>query len=451
MLDNGAIRSEFKSIIANDLPGVFWRVETDIIADNSKEVRVRNTVSMKTASEFISKVGDHIFITVQVGASVYKRFIQPNRDRLKVRVKRTVQNNSGYRLSGTDAITDTYAAFLIDAVDYDMASNVRGDETDGIAEVSNMLMVTLQLVEIPLLTLRNKETSGIYHDATPLDVLTSQLCFDLEDNSSVSALKKADYRGVKGFSAVPATNNKGYKDLIVPTGTRLTKLPEFLQKQKGIYSSGIGCYYRRGLWYIYPLFDYSRFSKAKKTLSVLNIPPEELPSIDKSFTVRSEQVFVLATGGTSVIDKIEEGIHNVGDSVRYVPSSKLDGKMYDTSNNKTQGNGLASANTIGVVSSPQGSQNTKYVDTKYTDNPYSDLSEVAAAQGQQIKFQWTNADPSLVYPGMPVRYYYLRGNEVESLDGTVLGSTSVLTPDTGLISDNTYRVNMSIVIHVKRK
>lgn len=451
MLNNAAVRGEFDNIIGSNLPAVFWKLSADIIIDNKQEVRARNVISEKVVSDFEGQLSDYRYLSIQIGPSVYERLIQPNRDKLKVRVTRRVQNDTGLPVAGATAIQDTYIAFLRESGDTNMTSNFRNNATDGEKEVSQLVTLTFELVDPTLLELINTETAGIFYDIKTQDLLLSQLCMSLEGNTQTQSLKSRLYRGVRGFQATPATNQKAYSQIEVPTGMRLGALPTYLQNEYGINSSGLGCYYRGGYWYVYPLYNYKLFSTRKRTLSIFNMSAEEAPVLDRSYSVRSDQVFVVSTGNSESVDNSEKVLNNVGDSLRFTPSSSLEKGLIKTTGNKTKVLSKDTVRAIGVNKPHHGVFNTRYAEKVFTDNPYPELSALALSKGQRLSVNWTCADLTLIQPGMAVRVYYLRGDALEYAEGTLLGVTANTSPSSDRLTDNDFRVNCKLILHVEKK
>ena len=55
-----------------------------------------------------------------------------------------------------------------------------------------------------------------------------------------------------------------------------------------------------------------------------------------------------------------------------------------------------------------------------SQNPFKYRTEINRLTMGQIDLVWENADPELIYPGMPCKYLYLNQNKVVSLKGTIL-------------------------------
>jgi hypothetical protein len=451
MLSNSAVRQEFNKIINSPAKATIWDLKAALIIDDEERFFFRDVVVEKIVMDFTKQMGDNHFITLKIGGVTYREIIEPNKHKLKMRVQRELKSDNPHSRERGLIRSDVYEAYLTDATNLKLSSNSRSDLDRGIEEASGLLDITFQLVEPELFYLINKDTAGSYPNTDPVSVLCSQLMGTLRNRETTSGLNDKHYKGVRGLRFLPSQNDKTYKNIIVPTGTRLKSLPRMLQNRYGIYSAGIGTYYQTGYWYVYSLFDFTRFPKAERTLSIYNVPPEELPTIDTSFSVRDTNTFILSTGFSVSDNQATKAADRAGDGLKFTPSDVLEGQMFTASGNRVKPKGSETSRVIGVKKSERGVQNIRHVDGRYTDNPFPYLSKQAESKVEFVRVKWVNCDPAIVSPAMPVRVFYANGEDLEYVEGSLVGCTFTRIKATNNIADDTYYCNADLVIAVEEK
>lgn len=450
MLNDKLIFEEYLRMANRPLPRVFWKLEAELIA-GGRRIVLRNIKSRDTVRDYEKQFADESYLVTQVGMATYKDLIIPRIDDLKIRLTKIVQNDKGLPLAGAPKVVYVYDAHLLDPQDIDMSSPSRGYESQAINEISQLVTASFQLTEPKLTEMRLADVSGTYYNKDLKSILQGLMSYDLGETKGPDALAANGYSGVRGVDVVTPTNGKVYEHLTINTGTKLTQLARFLQEEKGVYAAGINRYYQNGKWYLYPLYDYSRFNSTKKTLTIINIPQDEMMSPERSYDVRADNLFIVATGKTTMLDESESVAKNIGTGLRFTRASSLIDGMTKSKDNKCTPNIAESNQAFSIEKRRDGLTNAPYSSRGMTDNPYPEISEMAKGQGTTIKVNWENSKPDLLYPAMPVKFLYMRGTEIKTAMGTLLGVRITEAPGTGNLTDNDYRTSCSLVIHVKKR
>lgn len=449
MMENGAVKEDINRILFGPTPDVFSKLEMVLIADGRRLI-VPNVVSRQVVRDYAGQYGDEHYVSFQIGLTTYSDYIYPYRDNLKVELTRTMVTTQGADIGGKGKSATIYTAFLLNPLDLGMMKNSRGQADKAAMENSGVYTFDLQLIEPELNVLRMVEVSGIYRNNTVGEVIQTAMSrnpkADLPATTSPQVLRR-----FKGVNLQPVSNLKRYATIPVKTGTLLKDLPLYLQNTKGVNSTGIGRYYQDGYWHVYPLYDYSRFASTSSRLVIYNVPQDELMSPERSFITVNNELHVITTGDTNVIDETETVAQNEGTGVRVTRASTLVDGMSTTSGNKSTPNTENTNKAFSVQEKPTGLTYARRSARDLTDNTYVDASRLTKAMGFTVVVSWEHAKPGYLYPGMPVKFFYEKDDALQVAYGTLLGTRIDESPSTGLLTDNLYRSTIKLVIHVKKE
>ncbi|QAX96005.1 hypothetical protein [Vibrio phage vB_VmeM-Yong XC32] len=449
MLDNPLVRREFDSIQNAPLGEVFWKVEAIIIA-NSRRLKVNNVFAIDNLRNYEENFGDEHYVHMDLGYTSFFRFVLPYKDNLQVEIVRSLVDARGIEISGGKQTRRKYVGWLINPPEIKYIKNARGMADDFDNESAQLVPFTMQLMEPVLNTERLTDVAQVYDDITPGELLEHLHGQSVNPNASEATLTSANYAGVRGVDMVRPDNVRRYRSIIVPPDTKLTQLVKRIQEDKGVYSTGINRYFQDGRWFIYPLYNHQRFGEATKRLTIYNFPNDELVAPERSFKVRGKDITILSTGLTTVLNQTEEVAANIGTGLRFVKSGSLIDGMSDASSNKATPNYDTTTQGFSIEEKPTGLTNARLSKRGMTENPFVETSEMMKGMGVLLTCDWSNCMPKYVVPGMPVKFIYEDAGELQEAFGTVLGFRSKEAPDTEFFTDNLYRTDGTLILHLKK-
>lgn len=292
----------------------------------------------------------------------------------------------------------------------------------------NMVSVKFQLMETGFAILRNEMVADNMLMVKLFDALHYQL---------TKAGKKLELTGADAFKGVdierPIDNDRVFKSVIVQPPIPLISLGRWLQDHDefGVYTKGLGMYYRKGLWRIFPLFKIGRYESARKVLNVYRLPENVFPTLHATHFTEGKVLTVLTTGQAKHVDGKDIVKQNKGTGKRVISSDAVMGEV-----GYYYGNGQAVATRQDSLSEYQTAQRGSREEmSPFTDKPSNNLakhlSENSFNDGSIQMVQWNNSDHEQLEPGMPVRYYYMAGNDVLMYkEGTLLASRTEYSKDT---------------------
>lgn len=442
-------RAQLLELLNVEKPTVTWMVKAELIA-GEETVVANNVVSQKVTRLYHSAYTDINFITVQLGRTTYNRFVLPNKNKMKLRLTMTLRNPGQPVAPANASYYRIFDAHLVDPENSALMPKSKLDNEAELTELSETVDISYQLTDPLMGEIRLAETGGIYEKADFKSVLKVLMGYGLEGRKTVSGLDSLQYEGCRGVDVIEPNNNKVYDYLPIPMGTRLVDLPKYLQNEFGVYSSGIGYYLQAGHWYIYPLLDFTRFKPTSRTLTVVIVPKDEMLGIEKTYMVRSQQLFVFCTGDVTVNDISEKTLNNEGSAISFSKASDLVDGFVKNSGNKSTPNKDTNVRKFSLEDRAIGLTNTKRM-SKFTDNPYKATSELAMGLGRQLNLTWENSDPRLLFPGMPVKVLYTQDGELKSVLGTLLGNEYLVAPSTARQLDNEYLVSTGLTLQIEKE
>jgi hypothetical protein len=216
----------------------------------------------------------------------------------------------------------------------------------------------------------------------------------------------------------------------------LLDVPNYIQDNcGGVYNSSLNCFCIGDKIFVYPIYQTDRFEDEKKTLTVIKLPKEFMPQVERTFRKDGEALFVLGLSDSLYKDISFAKKLNEGNGVRHADSRKFLNKFVENKDNKTKVK--RKENNSEYKSEDLLDQDfVTLSNKKINSNPFRERSKLAVRSGGTYTFQWPNSQPELLYPGMPARVLYEEDGEIMELRGVILTDhTSVAMIGQGLASD----------------
>lgn len=446
-MSNASIYSDMQTLTGTEEGSHVWEYTVEIIADG--EVIKATTVNRIDYNRDYGNVyGSVISCMISIGYATFSTKIYPNRDALKVKIRRRKRLTEGNSADFTGAEYQTFTALLASPTDLGTTNRTSVSDRPYERELVEQVDVVFQLSELAMFEARMCQVGGIYRNATSTDLLRVLMAPALDGSQSTDSLALVDYNGIRGVDVVEPTNSIIHDHIIIPPETSLVDLPEYLQHIKGVYSSGIGYFLQDGIWSIWPLRDHTQFSKRKRTLTVVMLPESDTPFLERSYKLNGDNVFIISTGKVKLKDDVQSAELNSGNGIRYMRASALIDKMSSVKDNKSTLHRDDTLKTLLFNERKDGLNKAPFISGIFTDNPYPAISSASKGHARELVVQWINADHKLLYPGMPVKVLYEKEGVVEELMGTLSGVIATIATATDGIIDNSFYINVTMRILV---
>lgn len=216
-----------------------------------------------------------------------------------------------------------------------------------------------------------------------------------------------------------------------PDGMLLKDVPKFLQNDEaGIYPTGLGRYIQNNQFYVYPLFDTTRYQKHSKVLNIINMPNERFKGSEKTYLDTPRSLTIICTGDNLSEDTSTSRNIQEGNGFRFGDAKKLL-SMGTLKDNRMLIDRATNLFEVASEALAEGINNVRWAAERFTGNPLKQYTQMAQKRGQKLTVEWFRSNPDLLEPGMPVKYQTLDGNTVKTYYGTLLGVNDNRIPTDG--------------------
>lgn len=413
-LENTPLINEINQIAQAGPTGVFyhWRAE---IKANGKTIPALKLVTRDRIRDFAGAYSDETIVELVFGLGTYEHDIFPYRENLLVTLYREPVGEVS--LSGPDGAkvdSQQLRAVLIDSSSAVVEGNSPFVHDKDAADLLDFKQVSFQLLDLAVEQWRMRSTGAIIRKTTSAEAIRYML------TTESAKLKVDDQHRIKGVDLYPPNSSVVQDHIVIPDGTPVTDMTDMIVNRAGaIYSSGFGYYLHQNVWYVYPLYDVKRYENALRTLTLINVPKNRLPSTERTFRITANQVIALVTGEVRHYDSTENQQLNQGNGVRFADANKIMDDFVTVQGNKAQI--LRSKNNNEFVSEQRdtGLNNVRLSTNKITSNSFLEASKLARRAVSMLMCRWENSDPDLIFPGMPVKYIYIVEDQIVEAFGTV--------------------------------
>ena len=391
-----------------------WRCEIHIGTDTLYPTKL---INIDVKRQYNSQFSDETIIAVVLGSGTYSHKLWPQRDNIKVSLfKEPITEVAGGDNFDEHSQMRTYRGVLVQGKSDLMESknNVTASQTD--SDIADQNVYYIQLLDLAEEQLRMKTLGGIYRQMTTTEVIQGELTrvsgnLGLDDDSSI-----------QGVDVVPGNNDQVREHIVVPHGTPVIGFPNYIQQHcGGVYSAEIGYYLQNGIWYVYPQYNLKRFTKEPRNLMLINVPPKRMPQVERSYYQQGDMVMVLGTGDSKHVDDSESQQLQRGNGVRYADANRILGDWRTVNGNRAAAKRSDNMRELYIKPRRNGLNQAPMSPRRITANPYYEVSQLARRVGTFMQVHWNNANTDVIYPGMPVRFVYMKDDTVVETYGIVSG------------------------------
>jgi hypothetical protein len=415
---------------------------------SQEDINVHKLLSLDIERDYVGNIADRINAKLHVPMGDYVKRIFPFRNNLEITVKRIQLNdiNSTEEKNEKVRIERYKAIFLpenikITGTDYESLSMETLNQ-------KSFVTVDLELVHRSLEILRTKTTSGIFKKAITAEVMEAVM---------VVESKKITVDGqpaLDGFDMVPSKNTEKRDHITIPSFTRIANLPTFLQeKMGGVYPHGIGTYFQvwgdKKIWFVYPLYDTSRFNSGKPNCIIYAVPSHKLPGINRTFTKEGSLLSIVATSDKNYSDNAELGFMSEGTGFRMADARSFMSKPIKITADGPVGNRVSLNHETAVKDREDGLIYADTTDNRISQNPFHEYSKMSMMNIARINVVWENCKLELLYPGMPCKYIFMSGDKLMELEGCILHVHGLITITGNVTISTKHSTTALIVMAVK--
>lgn len=414
-IEESSLWREVRTIVDGDVKPVHYTWSADIHA-NGETHKALKVLSVDLSEDYEMKFGDEIMVKLAISGGTYAKRIYPYQGEIEITLYRSpLRETSDVHDEEENTQAERYSATLVDTGSIVVEGSGENAVSEESLNLTNIIEADFQLINKALQQLRVVVVGGIFRNTTVENVIKGVL---------TAESKKVEVEGVRmpqGVDMIPASNQNRRDHIVIPHGTRLVDVPEYVHRKcGGVYSAGLGYYLRGDYWYIYPCYDVTRFAKAARTLTVINVPKNKMPQVERTYRQNGNNLVVLATGDTKFSDDSEVQQLNKGNGVRFSDANQFMTGFVKTKDNKTVASRGANNSEFSAFARKDGIAVVPFSPRPINANPFVEFSAVARREGGVFAFVWENSLPSLIFPGMVAKVLFLDDEDLQEAYGVIL-------------------------------
>lgn len=368
--------------------------------------------------DYLNRYSDELVITTEILAGQYSNLVYPYKNAIDLTLMRTPLMEVGDTPDASSTVqSERFTATLLDEGSPLLEQNAPFSPTQPNLDLTGPMTVQFQLVNKALEQMRMMDVGQVFRGCTVDDAIRTVL-------TKASQTTTVDgQRTVQGVSMIPSANPTPREHIVIPHGVRLVDVPQHIQKHcGGVYNAGMGYFLQGNQWYVWPALDTTRFNSATATLTVINVPANKFPQVERTYRQSGTNLMVMATGSVKFRDPSNHAQLNLGNGVRFSDASKfMDGFVSVSENRALASRGSVNNEFIGT-SRPNGNNNVHVSGSPVNANSLEEYSKLARAMGASITMEWENSSPDLIVPGMPAQVLCLQNEQIQTLVGVVIGA-----------------------------
>jgi hypothetical protein len=433
------IRASSQPVIAHGL--------TVLIKANGKEVKALYVNSLTLSRLYTQNFADELIVEASFITGDYEQDVVPYRDQLEVTLIKTPYSpNTLGGIDNTKNISsNTYKAQILDG---GKSATVQGDSplavNKGAANKFSISEVKLQLFNPVIDSIRKVTFGTVFRKTSAADAIKWVL-------TKVARPANADNAvNVKGVQVLKDILGDKREHIVVKDDTPVIEVPMAIHSNVGgIYPTGFHYYLQNRIWYIYPLYDYEMFGKTARSLTVIKIPANRMPTVERTYRWTNTQVVSLTTKETKHYDVSESEQLNDGNGTRFLDAEQVM-NLYEVGGNRAIAKARDSVSE--VIADPRGDKSNMVTQGRatITDKYNIEYSELARKAGSVIQTIWENANAELLFPGMPVRYIFMDGKVAKEMYGVLHAVETIEYATTINAAERRFQTNALLTLFVQR-
>lgn len=422
-----------------------------ILHTPKKDIVTYRILSIDTIRNYINNISDEIHLLVSMSNRDYLRNIYPFSENIEFTLKIEEFYLSQY---SEETIVNKYVErFKAILKSNDNTNSINADAekySDLELDLTGFIDVRFQLLNRVVEPLRIKLTNGVFHDVSPKDLMSVILY--TESNKI-----KVDGKPIlEGIDIVEPSNSELQKNIVIPTGTHVIDIPDLTQNEYcGVYSSGLGSYIQyfnnKYIWFIYPLYDFTRFETSTyKKIVFYNTDKQTLPASEKTYREEGDVLYIMITGQVKYYNDGENTYMDSGVGFKAPHAKPFMRKPVVLKADSVEGKRTELNHEAIVKDRPDGLNYAPRCNDYITSNPFKTYSDIAKKSVAQITLEWNHSRYDLIYPGMPCEYNFIANGEVKKLKGVILFTHTMISMVGNPSTITSYSTNTAITIAVEK-
>lgn len=402
-------------------------------------------LSFSVAALYAENVGATHFVKLQIPNGEYTAKVYPSKANLEVSIK--IVGNAGKDNKTKSPVVKRFRAIFPPGQNPSPTGSSNGLMSEEDQNAGGFQTILLELIDKGVEAMTLKNTGDCFSGITPEDLL--RLIIGRES----SQVQIDGQPAIQAIDIIKPTNQDPFSSIIIPDGTPVIKIPDYLQeKVGGLYSQGMGSFIQvfegKRTFFVYPLYDYNRFDNESRRLIIYMVPQSRFSGVDATCKVDGKIVKILTTSDVDMQDDNDVSGMNEGSGFRMTDARAMMKKPVLIEKDGIKASRAQLNHEVAIESRDDGyNKGTKTLSP--SSNPYKHYSKLLAASSQKVTIQWDHSNPDLIFPGMPCSFVFVQDGKRASVRGTVhshLYTTSVQ----GTSQSETYTTQSTLVIAIEK-
>jgi hypothetical protein len=394
-----------------------------IIHTSAVDLTIFKISSVDRNEDYQKWFAENLIIEAMVPFGHYVKIIYPSRSDLEI----TLTSDLLYELGGKvdiseDSISQRYHAVPVleglpamESTEYDLMDidtlNLRG-----------IVNIRFQLIDRRIYKLHTVICGGPFRRNTLKDFIHYMLANE-SGNLRIDGESPID-----GIDMVEPDNTAVREHIVIPQGTRLVDIPGYVNKHcGGVYNAGMGAYFKNNFWWIFPLYNVTRYeTDTRRKLCLYKVPSRRSIGSERTYRSDGNTLHIVGTSDTQFKDDAGTKLRESGNGFRLTNPDYLLGEGLVVDNNKATIR--RSKTTTEVATQSFNTPNFIPISpNRISINPFLDFAAAMAKEGGIYTLVWENSNPSLLIPGMATKIYYYKNDDLYELSGVLLCAQSYST------------------------
>lgn len=446
---NSILKPEIDKVLRNPQPKVNNHWAITFHCRDQENVKALYVNEVNLVRNYTKAFSDQLSVTLSIPEGDYTFALYPSKEVLEATLTRTPLYTGDSFVKNDDAeiLSRRYRVLLMDKRSPVIEQNVPIVSNRDTSNRTNIISIQVQLIDPIIDHIRKSAFGTTFRNNIGANALRAFLGH-ISDEAS-----QGTTRSIKGVDLAIGYSEKVFEQCVVPHHTEMEKVPMTIDAETGgIYPTGTRYYLQGDMWFIYPIYDIRRYDKSDRVLNVINIPRGRLTGIETSFRRTSNQVILLATGETKHFDPTEAIQLQEGNAIKFFDAVKFFDGAATNLGNKAVADPSATLSEITIEPREGDTDLARLSETPLTTRHYREMSKLAERSGFYVQVAWENADPEVLYPGMPVKFSFLNGSDrVDELYGTLVGVQSRDTPTSNNLVERRFSCSAAVTLFLERK
>ena len=370
-----------------------------------KYINVIKVLDLDITEDYVNGTSEERIIKLMLPAGEWAHHVAPYKDFLQVHLAEADWASILGLSTKEQVVYHNYRAIPVQIENVIEITGNKVEYTKDKMDLSSTVEVDFQLINETYEVLRKTHVSTIYRNALPMDATIAMLT-----NASKEACAKAELDErfhVQGVDACKADNEEIQTHMVIPP-LQLTDFPQFVQqKAGGLYSSGLGYFFKDYKWWVYPRNNLDVNSEEpRRMVNMYLVPANVLPGIERTFLQSENLLEIMITGEAKVFDNRSIREENNGTGLLMTKPEVILNDGVKVGNNQAYVN--APKLTVDAAYAKTGVENTTNRKIQpASSNVYEAYSKLSGNSGVFINVIWQNSKPALIIPGLYIELHYM--------------------------------------------